>query len=163
MFRMVQLQEDDSPRELMALGVKLKRKNREPCILQPCPAHAESKCGIYAQRPVRCRRFECLQLKRVASGEITESMASAAIADAQGKVHLVRKLLQQSDGYDDRKSLSKCYEHVVAEWLELGFAEKAPNWMGQLTQAMRDLQLLLNRDFRLEPMELDAPLPFPPD
>ena len=156
MFRMVQLQPEDSVRELAALGLKIKRKHGERCIMQPCPAHAESQCTIYASRPVRCRRFECLQVRRLAAGEITETMAMAAIRDAQQGVEQVRERLRQSGEFQERKSLTGCYEHALAEPLDPSAEEAVVARRRGLIGAMRSLQALLNRDFRVEPLEMNA-------
>src|SRR4051812_30010660 len=75
MFHSVRLQPNDSARELAALGLKLKRRKQQDWLLQPCPAYQDGQCSIYAQRPQRCRLFECKQLQRVKTGEITEAMA----------------------------------------------------------------------------------------
>src|SRR3954452_24978868 len=83
MFHTVRLQPNDSPRELAALGLKLKRRKQQDWLLQPCPAHQDGQCSIYAQRPERCRLFECKQLQRVKTGEITEAMALEKIREVQ--------------------------------------------------------------------------------
>ena len=64
MFHRVRLQPADSPKELAALGLKLKRKRGQHYLLQPCPAFQGTHCSIYASRPERCRLFECRQLQR---------------------------------------------------------------------------------------------------
>jgi cell division initiation protein len=69
MLEKAQARVEDIQREID--GLKLKRKNRQDYILQPCPAYRDAQCSIYLQRPERCRLFECQQLKRVASGAIT--------------------------------------------------------------------------------------------
>jgi hypothetical protein len=49
-FHRVRLQVADSPKELAALGLKLKRKRGQHYFLQPCPAFRETHCSIYASR-----------------------------------------------------------------------------------------------------------------
>ena len=90
------MQPGDSPKELAALGLRLKRKKRQQIILQPCPAWRNSQCSIYVQRPERCRLFECRQLKRVALGEITEAAALEKIRDVQGRVAHLNTLLHRA-------------------------------------------------------------------
>src|SRR6478672_8297246 len=86
MFHTVKLQPGDSHKALFALGLKLKKKKKEHYIEQPCPAFQGNQCGIYLQRPTRCRLFECKQLLRVAGGEQTEAVALENIRDVQRRV-----------------------------------------------------------------------------
>src|SRR5258708_35520852 len=107
MFEIVRLQPGASPKALAALGLKVKRKRGQSHIVKPCAAHRESQCAIYASRPERCRIFECRQLRRVASGEITEAMAREKIGEAVRLVAEMNALLLRSGGADERRHLSK--------------------------------------------------------
>ena len=62
LFHSVEMQPLDQLKELLSLGLKLKKKRKQVFVLQPCPAHKDSCCSIYGQRPQRCRIFECRQL-----------------------------------------------------------------------------------------------------
>src|SRR5258708_39502360 len=106
MFEIVRLQPGASPKALAALGLKVKRKRGQSHIVQPCPAHRESQCAIYAARPERCRIFECRQLQRVATGEITEAMAREKIGEALQLVAEVDALLLRAGGTDTKHPLS---------------------------------------------------------
>ena len=89
LFHSVELQPGDSPRQLAALGLKLRSKKGVAFFLQPCSAHREvgstCSCAIYDQRPARCRLFNCRQLLGVASGETTETDALGKIRTARSK------------------------------------------------------------------------------
>src|SRR4051812_31950867 len=115
MFHTVRLQPGDSAKELTALGLKLKRKNKQNYILQPCPAYKGSQCSIYQYRPERCRLFECRQLKRVGAGEISESAALEKIRDVQRRVEVVNELMAQAGATNVKRPLSKRWEKVLAE------------------------------------------------
>ncbi len=149
MFHQVWLQSGDSPKELIALGLKLKRKHKGQLILQPCPAYQGDRCGIYHQRPERCRLFECRQLKRVSSGEISESMALDKIQEVVSRVAQVNGLFCEAGKTDPKKPLTKRYEKLTAEPLDGSADERTVALRGQLTLAMRELEELLEKDFRL--------------
>ena len=151
MFHAVRLQPGDSAKALAALGLRLKRKKRQQFILQPCPAWRESRCSIYEQRPERCRLFECRQLKRVAAGEITEAAALEKIRDVQRRVAFVNGLLERAGGTDAGKPLSKRCEKVMAEPLDVSSDPATVELRAALTQAMRELDAMLDEDFRITP------------
>ena len=148
MFYRVLLQSIDSPRELIALGLRWKRKRAEQFILQPCPAHQESKCAIYEQRPERCRLFECRLLKRVAAREIDEPEAREKIREAVERAADVNRLLDAAGKSDPKKPLAKRYEKITAEPVEGSSDPKAIALREQLTLAMQELEELLDNDFR---------------
>lgn len=151
MFHTVKLQAGDSRTELAALGLKLKKKQKEHYILQPCPAFKENRCSIYLQRPTRCRLFECRQLLRLAGGEITEGEALEKIREAQARVETVERLLARSGKTDPKRALSKRYDKIVAEPLHEESAEAGAIVLrGELDRAMLELNQMLNRDFRLQ-------------
>src|SRR5450759_2248587 len=119
MFHRVRLQPADSPKELAALGLKLKRKRGQHYLLQPCPAFQGTHCSIYASRPERCRLFECRQLQRVNAGEITEAMALEKIREVKRRVGEVNDFLGQTGETTDlRKPLMKRCEKVLSEPLD---------------------------------------------
>jgi len=156
MFHTVLLQPSDSPKALSALGLKLKkRKNGKNYILQPCPAFRGSHCSIYAARPERCRVFECRQLQRVSAGEITEAAALEMIQDTQRRVAEVTDLIERSipGGTNPRKPLSKRCETARVEPLDATSDPEVVALRDQLTRAMRELDELLDREFRIGPKE----------
>ena len=48
---------------------------------QPCRALDGSSCRVYEDRPATCRKFRCLALWQVESGEVSEGDAQAFIAE----------------------------------------------------------------------------------
>jgi len=148
MFYNVRLQLDDSPQDLRALGLRLKHKRGKSFTLQPCPAYQESQCSIYLERPGRCRLFECRQLQRVASGEISESAAREKISEAVQLVARVNQLLQLSGKTDPKKPLTKRYEKITAEPVGPTSGQETIELRGELTRAMEELEAMLQTDFR---------------
>jgi len=151
MFHTVQLKPGDSARELAALGLKLKRKQGQHYILQPCPAFKESRCSIYAARPRRCRLFECRQLQRVEAGEITEAMALEQIQEVRRRVAELDELLSRAGSTNLKRPLSKRCEKVMADPPETLADPAAVELRSWLTRAMQELSVILNRDFRITP------------
>ncbi len=149
LFHTVQLQPGDSARELAALGLKLKRKQGQHYILQPCPAFKESCCAIYAVRPQRCRLFECRQLLRVEAGETTEAVALEKIREVQRRVAEMDDLLETFGGTNRKRPLSKRFEKVMAEPPEALTDPAALALRNRLTRAMGELNGILNQDFRI--------------
>lgn len=149
MFHTVRLQAKDSARDLAALGLKLKRKKGANYILQPCPAFRGSHCSVYEARPERCRLFECQQLRRVDAGEITEAAALERIQDVQRRVAEITALLEKSGRTDPKKPLSKRYEKIMAEPLDATSDAQAIEFRRELTQAMSELDALLDAEFRV--------------
>lgn len=162
MFHTVRLQPADSPKALTALGLKLKRRNGDHEIQQPCPAHCGSSCRIYTARPTRCRVFECQQVKGVDSGRITESAALAVIQEALDKTALVNRLLQEAGHSDPRRPLSKRYEKIMIDLLSDPSTDHRER-REELTAAMEDLDRTLDQDFRIPrpgdiPAETEEPI-----
>ncbi len=149
MFHTVRLQSNDSAPELSALGIKLKRKNRQDWLLQPCPAYQGGQCSIYARRPERCRLFECRQLQRVGKGEITEAMALQKIGEVQRRAAQLDALSRRADGSSRKGPLSKRCDTALAEPFD---ATTHPELVGQreeLARGMAELEAMLDEDFRL--------------
>lgn len=156
MFHTVRLQPRDSAKALAALGLKLKRKQGQNYILQPCPAYRGGQCSIYLARPERCRMFECRQLKRLAAGETTEALAFEKIKDAQQRVERLIHLLQVCGKTDPKRPLSKRYEKIMAEPFGAESDSTRAAVRRDLTREMQELKELLEQDFRLSPVVADG-------
>ena len=156
MFHAVQLPPGNSAKKLAALGLKLKRKQGRHFIRQPCPAFQNSQCSIYAARPERCRQFECQQLKRMAAGEITGAMALEKIHAARRRVEQLNELLQRAGRTNFKRPLSKRCEKAMAEPITPASDQAAAASRRRLTQAMQELNALLNDDFRIVPGVVSA-------
>ena len=63
---------------------------------QPCACFDGKLCKIYADRPRRCRLFECGLLKRVQDGEMTAALALKKIARARKLAEKVRELIART-------------------------------------------------------------------
>ena len=150
MFHSVELQSLDRAKELISLGMKLKKKRKQVFILQPCPAHKGSCCSIYDQRPQRCRIFECRQVLLIRSGEITVPNALEKIADVKVRIAGVEKLLDQAGATNRRRSLKRRHQKVLDDVPELPGNPEAELFPERLAAAMLELEEVLERDFRVK-------------
>ena len=150
LFHSVALQLGDSSRQLAAIGLKLRRKKGVEFFLQPCSAHRENggkcSCLIYDQRPMRCRIFNCRQLEGVAAGEITEAAALEKIRQARAHVARVNGLIAQFGASNTNRSLAHRVAHALT--LPNKEAQRTP-LHGELEAAMKELESLLEREFRV--------------
>ncbi|MGH8048303.1 MAG: YkgJ family cysteine cluster protein [Chthoniobacterales bacterium] len=137
------LQEGDSERALSALGLKIKRRGSPPHFLQPCTAHRDSHCTIYDQRPQRCRLFNCRQLLRVATGDITESAALEKIHEAKSRTARVENLIDRLAETNPRRALAQRCANALT-------GTEANPLHAELKSAMSELEALLKTDFRVE-------------
>jgi Fe-S-cluster containining protein len=149
MFDIVRLQPGDSPKRLSALGLKVKRKRGQSHFVQPCAAHQDSQCSIYAERPQRCRIFECRQLQRVAAGEITEVAALEKIGGALRLIADINALLLCAGDTNARHALSKRCETAMDEPTSDAAALELRR---RLAGAKRELDTLLDQEFRVVPL-----------
>lgn len=144
LFHAVVLQPGDSSRALAALGLKIKRRKGEESFRQPCVAHQDSRCTIYDQRPQRCRAFACRQLLGMTSGEIPEAAALARVRDAVAGVARVQALIDRVAETNPLRALAQRYANAMTDAPE----ETAPLRV-ELEAAMRELEKILDRDFRM--------------
>ncbi len=149
MFHTVRLQPSDVPPALAALGLKLKRKSRGDMILQPCPAFRDECCSIYAQRPERCRLFECRQLRQVAAGEISEAMALEKIRGVQARAARLDVLSRRANGGVRKGPLSKRCETALAEPFDATTHPELVEQRAELARGLAELDEVLDEDFRV--------------
>jgi len=149
LFHSVELQPGDQPRKLSALGLKIRKQKGVEYFLQPCSAHREVEgkcaCVIYEDRPVRCRAFDCQQLRSVLAGEITEEIALVKIREAREQVALVNSLMAQISETNPNRSLA----HRVANALTLPKDGVPSPQHNELKLAMEHLEAFLVKEFRV--------------
>jgi len=151
MFQIVRMQPGEVPAELAKLGLKIRCRDGEFFMEQPCSALREKRCTVYEQRPVRCRLFNCQQLGRVERGETTETEAMAMIVETRALVERVRGLIEQCGLREDGQALVERYERVASTPLNQELEPELVAVRAELEETMRKLKLQLNREFRLPP------------
>ena len=147
LFGDVELQRGDNPKRLAELGMELFRKGRKQCFHQPCACFDGKLCQIYAERPARCRTFECKLLQKTEAGEVTVPMALKSIADARRVTDAVRKLVRELGNNDESVPLNRRYAAVAAKPIDLAMDDQCAGRRGELMQAVDKLVKVLERDF----------------
>ena len=142
LFHSVVLQPNDSATSLSSLGLILKRKKGAISFRQPCPAHQNSQCGIYENRPHRCRLFQCQQLLQVSSGTLSQTQALETIRSTREKIKQVDQLIGKITETNPSHGLSQRVATALAT---------TPNTPlhSDLTLAMDELNQTLNQQFRV--------------
>lgn len=151
MFQIVRMQPGEVPAELGKLGLKIRCRDGEYYMEQPCSALRENCCTVYEQRPVRCRLFNCQQLGRVESSESTEAEAMAMIIETRALVEKVRGLIEQCGLREDGQALVERFERVASTPVNQALEPELVAVREELEAMMRKLKLQLNREFRLPP------------
>lgn len=152
MFQIVRMQPGDRPAELSKLGLKIRSRAGEFFMEQPCVALHENRCTVYAQRPTRCRLFNCQQLRLVDAGTTTESEALVLILAARELVTQVKALIEQSGLREDGQALLDRYERVTATPVNAAMEPEMAVVREDLENTMRKLRLVINREFRPPPL-----------
>jgi len=149
LFHAVELQKGDNARQLASLGIKLRSKKGVSSFLQPCSAHRDvagaCSCAIYEQRPLRCKNFDCQQLRGLLSGTITETMAREKVQQARSQVEQIHGLLDRITPTNPNRSLA----HRVANALTLPPGVERGALHEELETAMKELESLLQKEFRV--------------
>jgi uncharacterized protein len=118
-------------------------------VNQPCPAFNSSTCAcaIYAERPARCRKFECRQLIAVQAGNITAATALKRIRAARQLASKVEQLLTELDHNDVRLPLSRRFKRCQASAEAGGLRRDELETLADLQLKVHELNLMLARDF----------------
>jgi hypothetical protein len=134
---------------MSAKGLRARRRDGELQFLQPCPAHDGNCCRIYADRPQRCRAFDCRQLLGVSAGKISEAQAMEKIQEARRSSDRVRELLEMLG--DDRKIRPLATRCAGVFTPPLDPSSHAEALRAELQGAMTALEEVLAKDFRSIP------------
>jgi uncharacterized protein len=147
LFADVELRKGDDARRLAGLGLSLEKKGRKRVFAQPCACFDGKFCGIYAERPVRCRTFECGLLKRVQTGEMGANVALKTIVQTKRRVEKVRRLLWKLGWRDERLALTERYRQAMTAPVDLAGGKASAGLPGKLMLAYRDLMRILQGEF----------------
>jgi Fe-S-cluster containining protein len=147
LFADVRLQAGDDAERLVALGVPLRRRAALIRFSQPCSCLEGKLCRIYGERPVRCRTFECRLLQRTQTGEVTERAALKSIQRAHRCADKVRSILRELGDTDESIPLSRRYQRIMRQAIDLSADDHVIELRGELMMAVSDLVSTLERDF----------------
>jgi hypothetical protein len=147
LFGDVEVQRCDDPRRLGLAGLKLFRKGRKRAFTQPCACFDGTHCAIYADRPARCRAFECRVLKRAQAGSLTPAAALKIIQAARRKAEAVLKLAGDPGHHNGGMSLTERCSAALARPVDLAGDESIAQRHSRLLRAAARLAGMLERDF----------------
>jgi Fe-S-cluster containining protein len=148
LFADVELRAGDDAKRLAKLGLTIENKTRTKlAFVQSCACFDGKLCGIYAERPKRCRTFECGLLKRVQAGELDADAALKTIAKTKLQAEAVRGLLRQLGQNDERLAMTKRYTEAMSAPIDLADCETDSERRGELMLAVDKLMRQLQRDF----------------
>jgi len=148
LFSDVELQAGDDAARLEQLGLVLKKKGRgKLAFAQPCACFEGKLCGIYADRPKRCRMFECGLLKRVQAEELDVAVALKTITHTKQHVEKVRGLLRQLGQKNEGLAMTQRYSEAMSMPIDLSDHESNTECRGELMMAVDELMQQLQRDF----------------
>jgi hypothetical protein len=147
LFADVELRKGDHAKRLSEIGLSLMKKGRHQAFTQPCACFDGTLCRIYADRPKRCRTFECGLLRRVQAGELDADAALKMIARARRQVETVCKLLRCAETDDGRLASSQRYGRAMGEPVDLSGGKASVELPGKLMATYRDLMQMLQWDF----------------
>ncbi|MBN8420849.1 MAG: YkgJ family cysteine cluster protein [Verrucomicrobia bacterium] len=151
MFQIVRMQPGEVPAKLGKMGLKIRCRDGEYYMEQPCSALVEKRCTVYEQRPVRCRLFNCQQLGRLESGETAEDDVMRMIVETRAMVERVKGLIEQCGLREDGQALVERHERVMSTPVNEALEPELLSVREELDETMRRLRLRLNREFRLPP------------
>ena len=147
LFGDVELQRGDDVGRLKELGLALFRKGKKQCFNQPCACFDGKWCGIYSERPNRCRTFECRLLKEVQAGRMTAAVALRRIGKARQQVDTVRRLVRELGHTDETVPLNRRYSALIAKPIDLAADDQQVERRSELMLAVDKLVKSLERDF----------------
>jgi Fe-S-cluster containining protein len=147
LFADVELRAGDDVKRLKKLGLTIEKKTpAKLAFAQPCACFDGKLCGIYQDRPKRCRLFECGLLKKVEAEEMTAGAALKKISEAKQRANKVRELLRSLGQRDETMALTHRYGAAMSAPVDFSNESDAER-RGELMMAVNDLMTILQRDF----------------
>lgn len=147
-FRDVELQASDDPKPLQAAGLAINIRRHAATISQPCAALGpDLRCRVYADRPTRCRDFECDLFKAVARDELDLPTALKVIRTTRQRAVKVQKLLRRTGNDDETSPLARRFQRVQRRCEAGALADDAIDAFGELSLAVHALNVVLSTRF----------------
>lgn len=86
-----------TPEEAARLEGRVNLSADRTKLVQGCRALEGCKCGVYEDRPAKCRAFSCFLLASLEAGTITEQEAREGVAEAMSRRDAVATLMGDDD------------------------------------------------------------------
>ena len=121
---------------------------------QPCSALCSDKtCRIYADRPIRCRQFECALFKSVSSVAVSAEAAFRIIRKARLRAEKVRRLLRKLGDEKETLALSLRFRRLRRRIESQPLTDEIADDYAKLSLAVHELNLQLRADFYPDPAD----------
>ena len=147
LFADVELRAGDDAKRLKQLGLTPYNKTKTKLAFnQPCACFDGKLCQIYADRPKRCRQFDCGLLKRVEAGEMRVAVALKTISVVKKQAEKIRELLRSLGQRDESLAVAHRYAAAMSAPVDL-VDEKNAERNGELMLAVNYLMQILEREF----------------
>jgi len=97
---------------------------------------------IYESRPNRCQLFQCRQIRRVTSGEVSETQSRHVIQTTRQKIQEIKEMIEQITETNASQSLAQRCAVAIAN---------SPSTLHttELSTALAALQEVLEKEFRV--------------
>lgn len=124
-------------------------KRHGPRVAQPCPAFnfENCRCALYADRPARCRKFECKQLLAVCAEKKSAEAALKKIRAAKKLAAEVERHLTALNFNDIRLPFSKRFQKCQRAAERGEFSTDELDLLADLQLAVHKLNFVLAQDF----------------
>lgn len=152
LFGDVQIPNQVQAQRLRAAGLPVRSKplGKSCCsfLPQPCPALGpDNVCTVYAQRPARCREFECALFKRVVSGTLTLSQATRVVKDTLAQANRVRQDLRWLGETHEAWPLARRFRCLKRRFPRQEITEESARVFAELSLNVHDLNMTLRLQF----------------
>lgn len=147
LFGDVELQRGDDAKRLVRAGIELFAKCRKKAFGQPCACFDGKLCRIYADRPKRCRTFNCRQIQLVQAGKLAAVVAEKNIREAKRRADEVLRLVRALGDANEAAPLNRRYADVMAQPMDLAGDETQLEMRSELMLAVAHLVQVLEKDF----------------
>lgn len=147
LFADVRVLKQDYTLALENAGLKMKTMRGKTAFAQPCACFDGRLCQTYAHRPSHCRNFICHTLKQSQAGEIHAATALRRIRVARQKAEEVKGLLRSLGNQDEHLPLTRRYQSVMEQPIELSKGDAFVARQGKLMLTVQKLMDCFHRDF----------------
>lgn len=145
LFGQVHLTPEDQSATLSARVLQIAFRH-PPAFKQPCMAYKNCLCGIYAERPHNCRKFQCGVLKRFTASELSYAEASEIIREAvTARDEVSEKMLATFGEYGC--TLENFTTRLKTRW-ENATSIEAKDEVTDIFRKFAALWLCINQNFR---------------
>jgi hypothetical protein len=145
----VPLKPDDDINPLKAVGVNIVSDSDPNIFKQPCAAHKNCTCIVYANRPQKCRTYKCELLKRFERDEVFHEAALKIINKTVSLKNEVNALtLAASTNMQSAEKVTS----LMKRWLRDPSIGATNQGYAHVFLKFMTLQIYLDRFFRKKPI-----------